>query len=80
MINQSFNEAILTVYDNPTSVSRLLQNGSTIIGQASIIRFDYISPGQLGAISAFSVLFTVFAWLGVIIIICAVMIGYGITI
>lgn len=72
---------MVTVYDAPNqSTARLLQtNGSTILAQGTVHRFDSLSGSQLASISSFSVIFSVFAWAGVILIICAVMVGFGVT-
>lgn len=43
-------------------------------------RYDSLSPGQLASISAFAKVFKVLAWLGIIGIIVAVLLGYGVVV
>jgi hypothetical protein len=79
-INSSFIDGTMIVYK--TAATRLLQSISkpqnSIIAVVNIDRYDSLSPNQLFSIQVFSVIFQVFAWLGVIGVILSIFTGYGV--
>ena len=64
--------------------SRLMQGIAkpriSVLAVVNIDRYDSLSSSQLFSINAFSVVFKIFAWVGLISIIIAILSGYGIVV
>ena len=80
LIQQSFINGQIKVYRYTTA--RLLQSVPTasIVGDFQVKRFDVLSEGEIQGISIFSTFFTVTAWIGVILVIIAVMLGQSVVV
>ena len=79
-VNQSFTSGKVSIYRIAAN-ARLLQNASPVlVGVFPVERFDSITESEANSVEIFSVLFSVAAWMGVYLIILAVLSGYGIVV
>jgi hypothetical protein len=76
-IDHSFTDGTVSIYR--TSASRLLQTASpTLAGSFKVQRFDSLTAGEIDSVNSFSMVFSVSAWLGVVLVMVAVMLGMGV--
>ena len=79
--NQSFTDGTVSIYRH--TATRLLQLSSvsptpTLIGSFKVLRFDSLSASSMGGIDSFSAIFRAAAWMGLILIMVTVLLGYGV--
>ena len=79
-VAESFTGGTVSVYRNSLSDRMLHSASRVLVGAFPVERFDVISENEATSVEIFSILFSVAAWSGAILIILAVLSGYGIVV
>jgi hypothetical protein len=79
-IDKTFTKGNIAIYKTVTT-GRLLQAAlPELIGHFKVERFDSLAPSEVAVIDKFSIIFEISAWIGVISIIMAILVGYGLVV
>jgi hypothetical protein len=79
-VTHSFTGGVVSVYRNAVTARLLQSSAPVLVGSFPVKRFDSISENEANSVESFSVLFSVAAWVAVILAILGVLSGYGIVV